>query len=215
MKDGAVNISLFSRESLPISIQSQFVDEWQRVEATLQTLESYQGVLLVPAYMGLRNSGRHFVDALSRLKDGDRSGTETALGRAVDELRRARHDALRSLVNYCHYKLLLIEERFGTERIFQVCPEYFEIREKIEEVNTRLNEDFIDSEEADKYFLDLEDKYIIKLLEVFERLARAKSAALDGIKEKDEREDWYKKLALAGFGVGLLGVILAVASLFL
>ncbi|MEO1985142.1 MAG: hypothetical protein ABGX47_00580 [Martelella sp.] len=214
MNDDVRDISLFSNDALPVSVQGQFVNEWQRVETTLRTLESYQGILFVPAYMGLRNSGRHFVGALSNLKSGDRAGAESSLGKAVEELRRARHDARRSLINYCHFKLLLIEENFSTERVYQVCPAYFDIRDKIEEVNTRLNEDFSDSEAADAFFIDLENNYLPNLIEVFERMVRAKSAALDGIKEKDEREDFYKKLAVAGFGVGLVGVILAVVAFF-
>jgi hypothetical protein len=215
MKEDTKALSLFSKDELPVSAQRQFVDEWHRVEKTLKALEHYEGVLFVPSYIGLRNSGRHFVDALSKMQSSDRVGAEASLGRAVEELRRSRHDALRALINYCHFKLLLIEENFGTERVFQVCPEYFDIRDRIEDVNTRLNEDFPDFTSADAYFNDLEESYLPRLLLVFERTVRAKTAALDAIKEKDQRENRYKTLALVGFGVGVVGLVLAVAAFFI
>jgi hypothetical protein len=214
MNEHVGSVSLFSNNELSASVQIQFIEEWQNIESILKMLESYQGVLFVPAYMGLRISCGHFVNAISKLKSGDRTEAENSLGKAVDELRRARHDALRSLINYCHFKLLLIEENFGTERIYQVCSEYFEIRDKIEDIQIRINGDFPNSNAANLFFIDLERNYLLKLLEIFERMVRAKSAALDSIKEKDKREEFYKRLAVAGFVVGAIGTILGVVSLF-
>lgn len=209
------DVVLFPGTEVPASIQHKFVEEWRNVEEVLNKLEAYEGVLFVPTYMGLRNSGRHFLEAISKLAAGERADVQIALSRAVDELTRARHDALRSLINYCHYKLLLIEEQYDTDRIFQVCPSYFDLREEIEAVNTRLNEDFKDAKEADTYFVKLESDYLPELLVVFDRMMKAKNAALDGIKKKDQREERYKKLALIGFGVGILGLAVAVAAFFI
>jgi len=194
------------------SIQDEFVREWIQTEETFKSLEKFQGVLLVPAYMGLRNSGRYFVQALSELKNGEKELALVALNSSVEELRRSRHDALRAQIDFCHFKLLLIEESYPSERIFQVCPEYFDLNDEMEEVNVKLNSDFGDLREADEYFKKLEKEYLPKLLTVFSKLTTAREVALEDIKRNDMREERYKKLAVAGFAVGVVGLILAVVA---
>lgn len=215
MNTSNTDIALFRDGEVTQPIQNEFVSEWQKVEGTLVKVEKYQGVLMVPSYMGLRNAGRHFIEAVSQMQQDQSDGITIALRSAVDELRRARHDAIRSLVNYCHYKLLLIEEEHSSDQIFSVCPEYFEIRDRMEDVNTRLTEDFQDIHIADKYFQELEDNYLVVLLPIFEKMSHAKNAALDGLKSKELRENRYKKLAIAGFSVGVIGVALAVLAFFI
>ena len=214
MTEESTEIAPPPKSNVAVSSQDEFIGEWARTEETLKSLERSQGIVLVPAYIGLRNANRHFVEALNHLQDGSGELAERALGSSVKELRRSRHDALRAQIEFCHYRLLVIEESYPSERIHQVCPEYFDIQDRIEEVTIKLNSDFRDLSETEEYYVELETSYLPKLMNVFDKLTVARTAVLEEIKQTDVREERYKKLAVGGVGVGLAGLAVALVSFF-
>lgn len=215
MNDRSNSIVALSGSDYSVSVQKEFVSEWEKTENALRSLEKFHGILSVPALMGLREFGRHFASALSMVNDGATDEALAEIGKSIDELRRARHDAIRTLVEFCHFELLLIEKSYPSDQIYQVCREYFDISEEMGEVNSRINSDFLSMDEADEYYSSIEKGYVPRLLEVYSQMNTAKSAALDAIKQNSAREEKYKKLAVAGFGVGLVGLLIGIATIFL
>lgn len=213
-KNNLVELILPKEKLLPSKTTQLFFEQFSSLDQTLNILESHHGVLLVPSYVGLRKALGCLAQIMQREVSSDKIKNIDLVEAATSELLRAKHDALRVVINYSHYKLLLIENRYGSESILQVCPEFYDIREEMDEINEKLSSDFENIAVADDYFKFLESDYIIRLLRVHDRMTKAGAIALNDIKQKNKREENYKLLAIAGFAVGICGLLLAIIPLF-
>lgn len=211
------NIVLFHDGAIEKTNSSYFFEELERLENELDRTEETHGVLFVPSYIGIRQSYKNFCRAMSLAKLSDSEQANIEIQKATDELIRARHDSIKAFIGFAHFRLLSIEKLYDGDHIFQVCSEYFEIKNKMIEISEKIDLELprMHLSEADKFFVELSNDYIPKLYSVYKKLSLAEDVSLSKKKENSEAEERYRKLSVVGFGVGVIGTALAIVSIFL
>lgn len=191
---------------------SSFVVSVQKLNRTLTMLETLHGVIHVPSYHNIRHAFEHMAEAISLAETKDSESASQRISLVEQSLGHARANAVRATVEYCHYRLLLVEQRFSSEVIYRHCPEYYDLvadLEKANELAGREAESLLESQEDYEW---LESVYTPKLVKVYERISRAEEVALVPEQAQLKTEKFYRRLAICGFIVGVLGLVAALTA---
>ncbi len=207
-------VILFDSTEVSTATSGDFFGEFEKLDDTLTLIEKYNGIIFMPSYLGIRQSYRLLASAIQLAASGSKCDASNDIVKATQELFRARQDATGAIINYCHYKLLMIDDTYSSEEIFKLCPEYFDVKDEMNEVNVLINSQFENLDVAKTTYNDLSRDYLPKMLNVYSKMVRAENVALSDIKEKSEREEKYKKMAIVGTVVGIAGFLLGIAALF-
>lgn len=189
-----------------------FLQQFIKLDDTLEVLDAQSGVLLMSSYLGLRYALRHTAMSARQIMGGESLDTNY-LNKASEELMRAKHDAIEAVITFAHYEMLLIEEEYSEGDIIQVFPDYFLFREEMDRVNLELNSPDSSIKDRDLKIERLRTSYLPRLLNHHKRLVTGEKHALKKMRDTALAEK--KKMYIFGVGgmlIGAAGVLATVVT---
>lgn len=192
----------------------EFVRVMRELEAILDLTEKDFNVVLHAAHLGIRKSIPSVGLAVQAIVSGKSSDEiEPELSSAIKELRYARDSALNSVITISHYILLAHESRYDIKLILELCPEFLEIRERIESIENLITAPVDADGKSDSRFYSLSKEYLPKILSAVAKLNRAEDRVLEPSIKVAISERRLKIIAIAGFFVGVVGLLVSAVSL--
>ena len=200
--------------NLVISSADELVLSIAQLNERLSLLEKYHGMLHLPSYVGLRKAFSHLAAAVSYAQANDGSAASKEAEKLNRELSVARINAVRATVDYCHYRLLIVERRYPSEMLYKFCADYFNIRDDMDRASELVSKEpmALIALEDDLHWL--EQSYLPSLIDVYDQISKAEQAALIPEQANNDREEHFKRIAIAGLIVGVFGLGAAVVSFF-
>lgn len=197
----------------------EFVEAWEKAEEVLKKVERIKNEVFIPSINELRYAGRRIVQAHSEYKnmlqnvddvmgDCQSDHIDTHLTEAIENCRKARHDAIDSAINFVHERLDKIVGAFGLTLVLQAFPEYRDLRILIQDMDRKIVESRGGRVKMDGNYEEMKQNHLDKLVE-FSSLLENSGVIIAQI-AFEKKKDFFKVAIVAGSIVGILTSLLLV-----
>jgi hypothetical protein len=193
---------------LPAGYQStleELVDAWNKAEHSIKIAENVCGDVVAPAINELRYAGRKLVESWNLLQAHNPEDASERLRDAMFDCCRAEHDAIDTATAAMAERLLNAVDSMGYDVVLRVYPDFSKLSQRIT-ATQRL------AEESRKDRNNRQATYDMMQTSYFPETANDYRAFLDSdnlMRAIAKKERWRKLGSWVGYGVGVLGLIIA------
>ena len=181
-----------------------YLKEWMRAEEVLKITERIKNETFIPSIKELRYASRRVVQA--DIDFNNKLAIEEAvrahLTEAIENCRKARHDAIDSATNYIHEQLDKLSEQVGLAVLCQAFPNYASLRKTIKAIDERIVASRKDRCCLDDEYEKIKRDHLLKAVDLYHEL----ECSEDAIKaiQKKQRKDFVLGIVGVGLVVGLI-----------
>lgn len=198
--------SIFSSSSL-----SQLCDDWDKTEEWVKDGESINRDTVASSINEMRYAGRRFVDALRSAQNGDTEEAKRRFSETRDDLIKARHDVIDSIVGYISEDANKYRDLVGAGNLHKHFPQYGELFSLLKKIQSQIVKSRKYREKRDMMYDEIMRDDLPKLREFYDTFVESKPAIEQNI-QKDEKKERRTIMSLA-FG-GVIVIISLVKLLF-
>jgi hypothetical protein len=184
-----------------------YLDSWMRAEEVLKIAERIKNETFIPSIKELRYASRRVVQAHVDFASGKATDEDIRvhLTEAIENCRKARHDAIDSAINFVHEQLDAVCQSVGLAIISQAFPRYTQLRGKIKAVDARIVSSRKDRHALDDEYETIKRDHLTEVVDLYHEL----ECSQDVIKsiQRKERNSLLIGGALLGLIIGSLVVI--------
>jgi hypothetical protein len=193
------------------SLHEAYLRDWGHAEEVLKMVERVKNEAFYPSIKELRYAARRVVDAHNEAArpTPDREVIQVHLIEAIENCRKARHDAVDSAINFIHGELDKLVKLAGLDTVHEAFPSYAKLQLSLTHVSTLIVE-------SRKTRIALDDKYeVVKrthLTEIVDWYGEMQTAipVISAIRRRRRRDFWLSALVI-GLVIGLFVAIAAIA----
>lgn len=203
---------------MPLTIRQLATDyaaEWARAEEFVKATEGIENKVHYASVQELRYAGRRFAAAitaglLSHLDDDAILHERTItvhLIEAIENCKKARHDAIDSSIMYVHGALKIVVDEFTNVKVLGYFPNFVPLVNEIEEVRTKISQSRRVLPDRDETYFDLKEQHLERVKEFFKQLMTADKLLADAkLAEQLER----RRAAILKRRATILSIVVAV-----
>jgi hypothetical protein len=190
-------------------LHDSYLHHWMVAEEVLKMVERIQNELFIPSIKELRYAARREVDAhLEAAKNPvNEKQLRVHLIEAIENCRKARHDALDSAVNFVHEELDKLIDLAGLEVVAQGFPEYAALKVSLNEVSKHIVESRKTRERLDDKYEEIKREHIRQVVELYLKMETSVDV-INAITKRRSSEFW-KGVFLVGGVIGLVVGLIA------
>lgn len=194
---------------------SEFVESWEKAEEVLKKVERIKNEAFLPSINELRYAGRRIVQAHSEHKNvlksevgeglmtcGLTDHVDTHITEAIENCRKARHDAIDSAINFVHERLDTIVDSFGIVLVNQSFPEYRKLRGLMRDMDRKIVESRRGRTQMDDMYEEIKREHLDKMVELYCSLEDSDEVLRKII--STNRKEFLYTAVLTGVIVGLV-----------
>lgn len=208
-------LHLVANDNQSVVSADSFAGSVSALNQTLSDLERFHGVIHVPSYYEIRYAFEHLARAFELADSAATDAAASQMNSARRSLELARINAIRATVEFSHYRLLLVRQRYASELIFRHCPEYFELEDDLKRANDLAGLDAPTLLERRSDLLWLEREYVPQLLIVYRKVSSAEEVAFVPEQASLDKESGYRRIAAVSLCIGVLGLLVGLAGFLL
>ncbi len=189
-----------------LTLYEIYLDDWMRAEEVLKLVERLKNEAFIPSIKELRYASRRVVEAqnLFRLHGVNASEKEihTHLVEAIENCRKARHDALDSAVNFTQDQLDKLINAVGLDTVAAGFPGYLKLKPKLREVSQLIIQSRKDRVQLDDKYEKIKRDHLEEIVNLYVEMET--SFAVIAAIETRRRKEFWKAVIVGGVIVGLL-----------
>lgn len=190
----------------------RYLDGWMRAEEVLKITERIKNETFIPSVKELRYASRRVVQAHIEVSAGNATddGINVHLTEAIENCRKARHDAIDSAINFVHEQLDKVASTVGLAVLSQAFPRYAELRSRIRTIDERIVSSRRDRGAMDDEYETIKRDHLNQVVDCYFELESSADVIKD-IQRAARRTFW---LGVVGVGlvVGLFGGAAVIAA---
>ncbi len=181
-----------------------YLKEWMRAEEVLKIAERIKNETFIPSIKELRYASRRVVQADVDLQAGMASEDQVRahLTEAIENCRKARHDAIDSTINYIHEQLNKVQELAGLAVLCQAFPKYAELRTRIKAVDERIVASRKDRNALDDEYESIKRDHLKDAIDLCHELECSEDVIKDI--QRKQRKEFVRGVIVVGFFVGVI-----------
>ena len=163
-------------------LHGDYLHEWMRADEVLKMVERLKIEVFIPSINELRYAARRIVQAellgLSQSHDDEaiQKKEETIrihLIEAIENCRKARHDAIDSAVNYAHQEITNLVKLVGVVSVIKIYPEYKELSKKIKKIDALIINSRKERTSLDDEYEKIKNDHLKQIVDLNEKLMRS------------------------------------------
>lgn len=184
-----------------------YLEEWMRAEGVLKLVERIKVEVFIPSIMELRYAARRIVQAHVDFNTGNATDDhlETHFIEAIENCKKARHDAIDSAIAFIHEQYNKLYEAVGLPLISKGYPKYSELRREMLEIDTHIVESRKNRNGLDDIYETIKREHLKKVVDLYIELETSKEA-IEQIRSQEKRDFWIAVVGVS-FIVGLVGAL--------
>lgn len=190
----------------------RYLDGWMRAEEVLKITERIKNETFIPSVKELRYASRRVVQAHIEVGTGNATDDciHVHLTEAIENCRKARHDAIDSAINFVHEQLDKVSSTVGLAVLSQAFPRYAELRGRIRAIDARIVLSRRDRGVIDDEYEAIKRDHLNQVVDCYFELESSADVIKD-IQRRERRTFW---LGVVGVGlfVGLVGGAAVIAA---
>ena len=196
---------------------AEVVSLWNTAERVIKQAEFINRKVCIPSINELRYAGRWIILVLKAVNAGeetvDESSTlEDGLSYAKLCCMQAKHDAIDSIVIFCHGKIHLVSDRYGHRVMSMFVKGYMDFLTEIDKVDNLISLSREERHNRSEIYEEIVTKHLPKLGEFMHAINTAEGV----INEELEKERRSKFIEGSKFWISFaINVILALMSIYL
>jgi hypothetical protein len=184
---------------------STYLQDWVRAEEVLKMAERLKNEVFIPSIMELRYAARRVVQAELDFANGYATDDEIGahLTEAIENCRKARHDAIDSAVNFVHEQLDVLKDNVGLPVLVQAFPGYAALRARINEIDERIVASRKNRAKLDDEYEAIKREHLTQIVDLYRQMECSRPAIESIIKK--QKWDFVQGVILVGLVVGIAG----------
>jgi hypothetical protein len=215
---------------MPIHLReltNDYANEWARAEEFVKATEGIENKVHYASVQELRYAGRRFAAAISagvllHLDDDAVLHEKTItvhLVEAIENCKKARHDAIDSAIMYIHGSLKIVVDEFTMVKVLQFFPDFVKLADEISIIRSKISKSRRILPDRDETYFDLKENHLEQVKDFYRKLVIADGLLADAKQaEQLERRRGAiarRRAAILSFGsVILLPIVLAGAGIY-
>ena len=181
--------------------------EWDRAEEAIKLAEQIGGKVVYPSVAELRYGGRRLIEALHEIDKGGSDASISALLQDAEfDCHRARHDAIDAATATISIELNIIAKKIGYDVILKCFPDYPKLIADLNSVRGKIAISRRNRSDRAVIYSTIEAEDFHEIVESYRNLM----ASEEMMKNMARNRRWERVI---GYGIGVLGVIVAIAAL--
>lgn len=190
-----------------------YLEEWVRAEEVLKLVERIKVEVFIPSIMELRYAARRIVQAHVDFNAGNATNDhlETHFIEAIENCKKARHDAIDSAIVFIHEQYNKLCEAVGLPLISKGFPKYSELRREMMEIDTHIVESRKNRNGLNNNYETIKREHLKKVVDLYLELETSKEV-IEEIRRKEQKDFWVSVVGVAFIICIVGGVIVIVAD---
>lgn len=185
------------------SCRATLHDEWMKAEQFIKKSERISNEALIPAIKELRYAGRRYFQAYGEHKQQlPDARIQAHLTEAIENCKKARHDAIDGSIAFVHGELDLLIDKAGIEVIAAGFPEYSSLRSEMREVSEIIVSSRRNRSEIDGHYDSILEKHLDAIIDFYGRLEDSREVIAAILRKR--RKDFWLATVTVGLVVGLI-----------
>lgn len=185
-----------------------YLDEWVRAEEVLKLVERIKIEVFIPSIMELRYAARRIVQA--HVDFNTKNATDDCLEahfiEAIENCKKARHDAIDSAIVFIHEQYSQLCDAVGLALISKGFPKYSELRREMQEIDTHIVESRKNRNGLDNNYETIKREHLKKVVDLYIELETSREV-IEQIRNKEKKDFWLSVVAVS-FIIGLVGALI-------
>ena len=188
---------------------SRFCSDWNETEKWVKKGENIIGNVVLPSINEMRYAGRRLVDAFEAAENGDGETAKRHLFEAQDNLIKARHDVVDSIVHHISDNANKYRESIGATNLQKHFSEYGELFDLLKKIEYKISKSREERKNRNAIYGEIMGNDLSKLNELHNALIEKSLPAVEKIK-KDSWSLYYFRVARSILvSLGIVGVIIS------
>lgn len=182
-------------------------EEWNRAEEWIKRCETINGEVLMPSINELRYAGRRIVDACQARHCNDTETARTHIAEARQNLIKARHDVVDAIVAFISDGANERRRRLGADNLQKHFSEYGALFGLLKTMLETTALSRADRTRRDEMYETMMSTDLPRLQNLYRAMEESLPAIERNIKKEKERNFYFLLFGIAGFVVGVIGLI--------
>lgn len=204
---------------LPDQLKPQyqiFLDEWMRAEEILKLTERIRNEAFIPSIKELRYAARRIVQAQIEYRSGtpNLESINVHLIEAIENCRKARHDALDSAVNFVQDQLDKLVLAVGLDTVAICFPKYTELKPQLKKVSNLIVESRKTRVTLDDQYEQIKRDHLSSICDLYTEMEVARDA-IKALEKRRRNEFWKAALIIGVIISAIIGILIAVGTIIL
>ena len=167
---------------------SQFCNDWNKTEKWVKKGENINGNVVLPSINEMRYAGRRLVDAFEAAEKNDAEAAMRHFSEARDNLIKARHDAVDSIIHHFSENTNKYRENLGAGNLQKHFSEYGTLFSLLKNIESEISNSREKRENRDTIYGKIMQKDLPKLCELYSSL----DASIPAIEQNIKKEDRHR-----------------------
>ncbi len=188
------------------SLCAKFRCEWLRAEGVLKKVERIKNSVFMPSINELRYAGRRFVQAQNGVIGNGVYGDSVHIDliEAIENCRKARHDAIDSTIYFIHERIETISSLVGLKEVKKNAPNFPEIWDQIVAIDKLIIKSRKERTSLDACYEEIKDKHLDVIVDLY--IGFKKSGLEITAEHKKARRAMISTFAITVFGSLIVGI---------
>lgn len=182
----------------------EYLEDWAKAEEVLKLTERIKNETFIPSINELRYAARRVVQAETDFISGKGTDDEinSHLTEAIENCRKARHDAIDSAINYIHEKTDELMSKVGLAELHAGFPKYAALKTRMKDIDKKIVKSRAERHRLDIEYEDIKKNHLKEVVDLYAEM-EASVPLIDAIIRKQKSEK-LRNIIIGSLVIGLL-----------
>ncbi len=171
-------------------LHNKYLDGWIKSEEVIKRTERISNEAHIPAIKEMRYAARRMVQAFDELRQGkSQADIEFHMIEAIENCRKARHDAIDASVSFVHGELDVLVRKAGLDVVANCFAGYADLKKEMNEVNALLVDSRKHRTKMDDSYGRILSNHVDKMVDLYAKLEISRDI-IAAVKRRKRVEFW-------------------------